>query len=278
MDIEQTARNMGWRPQEEYKGNPEKWVSAEEFVERGEHVMPILRENNKRLQKELENTKGQINTLKQAFEESQESIKALKQHYDESTARAVEAAKRSLRDELRTARESGDTEAEFAIMDKLDELRDTERKAKETPKAKEAPKKKNDSQPNADPEVTAWYEEREWFGVDKKRTKAITRIAEDLREDGNDMVGVEFLDECERILLEQEGEKEEEPERRPRSKVEGTPTRGNSRSVQAKSFASLPREAQQACLEDAERLVGKNKAFKTLDEWKAEYAKTYYET
>ena len=30
------AREMGWRPKEEWEGEPEKWRDAKEFVERGE--------------------------------------------------------------------------------------------------------------------------------------------------------------------------------------------------------------------------------------------------
>ena len=30
------AREMGWRPKEEWQGEPEKWRDAKEFVERGE--------------------------------------------------------------------------------------------------------------------------------------------------------------------------------------------------------------------------------------------------
>ena len=30
------AREMGWRPKDEWEGEPEKWRDAKEFVERGE--------------------------------------------------------------------------------------------------------------------------------------------------------------------------------------------------------------------------------------------------
>ena len=42
-DIEQTARDMGWRPQEEFRGEASKWVDAQTFVSSGENFLPILR-------------------------------------------------------------------------------------------------------------------------------------------------------------------------------------------------------------------------------------------
>lgn len=277
--LEKEARSMGWKPEAEYKGDPEKWVPAEDFVERGRQVMPILRENNKRLQRDLEATRSQLTSLQQAVEDSQASIKALKEHYTAQTQRAVEAAKRSLREELKTARDTGDTEAEFKIMDQLDEIRETERAEKAKPK--EEPKKEEPKKDEVPSDVRNWYKERDdWFGKDKKKTKVISRIAEDLREEGSELEGVEFLDECERLMKIQLGEIEEEEEeprtRRPVSKVESTPSRGAPRNG-AKGFSNLPRDAQQACLDMQHDLVGPNKAFKTLDEWKKNYAQTYFE-
>ena len=48
--VEQEARTLGWVPAEEFKGDPNRWVDAETFVERGHTVMPILRKNNERLE------------------------------------------------------------------------------------------------------------------------------------------------------------------------------------------------------------------------------------
>ena len=48
-DVEQEARLLGWVPQEEFRGNKDNWETAEAFVERGQHLMPIRRQNNVRL-------------------------------------------------------------------------------------------------------------------------------------------------------------------------------------------------------------------------------------
>ena len=37
-ELEARARRQGWRPKEEYRGPEERWVPAQEFLERGERV------------------------------------------------------------------------------------------------------------------------------------------------------------------------------------------------------------------------------------------------
>ena len=37
------AREQGWKPQDEYEGDPNKWRPAKEFVERGELFGKICR-------------------------------------------------------------------------------------------------------------------------------------------------------------------------------------------------------------------------------------------
>ena len=43
------AESMGWIPPERFKGDPERYIDAAEYIDRGEKVLPIIKENNKRL-------------------------------------------------------------------------------------------------------------------------------------------------------------------------------------------------------------------------------------
>lgn len=54
-DYEAEAREMGWVPEAEFKGDkkPAKFLPAQEFVERGETVLPFVQRENKRLKDEL---------------------------------------------------------------------------------------------------------------------------------------------------------------------------------------------------------------------------------
>jgi hypothetical protein len=62
-EIEAEAKGMGWSPLEEWRGDPDNWVTAEEFVERGKTVMPILKARNAELEQKLDNLSNQFTEL-----------------------------------------------------------------------------------------------------------------------------------------------------------------------------------------------------------------------
>jgi hypothetical protein len=269
--LEAEAKSMGWVPEDQFKGNKDHWVDAEEFVERGRKVLPILIANNKRQARELLSRDQKIDTLAQQLTNATTAIEKLEKHYTEANKRAVQNAKDSLKAELKQAREDGDVDAEERILGEIGDIQHREREAAKEPEKKiEAPKT-----PEIPDDMKQWYRENSWFGSpkpeDMKKSKAIARIAEDMRDEGNELVGVEFMNEALRIYEEQVGE----PTRQPSQKVETPNPRGGGRAS-SKSFASLPKEAKDACLADAEDLVGPGKRFKTLDDWKTNYAKIYY--
>ena len=77
-NIETKAREMGWKPLEEFKGNPDNWRDAEVFVERGEEILPIVRKDNEKLRAEVAQTKLETARLKALVDAGQEAIAELK--------------------------------------------------------------------------------------------------------------------------------------------------------------------------------------------------------
>lgn len=67
-DIEQRARDMGWRPKDEWRGPEENWKSAEDFVRIGENYMPVLKERLGKLEEELSNVRGEHAKTKSQFQ------------------------------------------------------------------------------------------------------------------------------------------------------------------------------------------------------------------
>lgn len=267
-DIEQTARSMGWRPQEDWTGDPEKWVDAEEFVERGEQILPILRANNRDLRDNVLTLKQQNDKLGHELAATRSIVQGLEKHFNESLQRQLTEQRRQLKAELKDAVEDRDTDRELDIRDQLDQLSDAEKAAKakqkeNQDKLKPAPK----TDPEIDPTFTAWKNENPWFGEDKKRTRAVVRAAEDLRDEGDTSTGLDFYNKA---LERAEGGKTT-----PVDKVSSGNSRSNSSSG-SKTFASLPAEARQACMDEVENFVGEGKLYKTEKEWKDFYVKTYY--
>lgn len=271
-NYEEQAREMGWVPEDKFKGPKDKWVDAKTFIERGEHIMPILQANKKRLEEKVLTQDKEIDSLRKSLEAADKSIKTLQKHYTEATKQAVEKAQKELREQLKMAREVGDVDAEEDIRDKLQDLKDS---SKEVENKEEG----NTEKPNEEslsPDFKKWQKENSWFGdtnsaENRKRTRAIIRIAEDLRDEGDKTEGFEFMDKCLDILEKQEGKQES---RRTVSKVEGS---GGGVRSGGRAFDSLPKEAKATCHDDADNFVGPGKMFKTMKEWEDHYAKLYNE-
>lgn len=268
------AKSMGWSPKENFRGNAEKWVDADEFVERGKNLMPLLRANNERLQKELLTRDAKIDTLTQKLEGATVAIQKLEHHYTEANKQAVQVAKNQLKAELKEARESNDVDAEQQILGQLDTIREAERTAAAQPEKKDPPNQPVENKSDLSPEFKQWHADNPWFGPDKKKTKEVSRIAEDLRDEGTTLVGRDFMDECVRIYEEKNGTPPADD--LPPNKVEGAAPRRSGTAT--KGFASLPQAAKEACWADAEDLVGPNKRYKTMAEWEKKYAEIYAES
>src|ERR1035437_41282 len=165
-NTEVEARQLGWVPEAEFRGEKERWIDADTFVERGKHIMPILQKNNEKLQGQLREESAKREKLETSLKASQESIAALEEHYTAANKRQVAEARTSLVKELKAAREAGDVDAEMQIMDELTqhaaaaEVKPAEKKEE----VKVAPKTEDL------PEVASFKASNTWYGSDLKKT------------------------------------------------------------------------------------------------------------
>lgn len=281
--VEAEARKLGWAPQEEFKGNKDNWIDAAEFVARGEQILPIVKENNKRLKKELDRRDATVTSLQEQLNNTNAILEKFEKKFAADARKQLDSAEAGLKAELRKAVEDRDVDAELELREKLDEVKEKKTELKAEEDAAEANKKKvTPKVPQVETEINTWMDENPWFtsekAADKKQTKLFNRIAEDLRDEGSELVGKEFLDEALRLYNEQYGEEEEESAPRKASKVA---TASNSRTpankdAGGKAFTSLPKEAQNACMEFADTLVGLGKRYATLAEWQKKYTADYH--
>lgn len=274
--VEAKARGLGWVPEAEFRGDKAKWVDAPTFVQRGEEIMPILRENNRRLEGEVETLRAQVADGAAAIKESQTAMQDLIANQTAATLTAVKDTKARLRASLRAAREANDFDLIEEIEDQLDDVRDTERKIEAKPKTTPAPSPQPTAAPAVDPEWAAWQRENSWFGKDKRRTALTMAEAAELREDpaNKGLMGRAFYDkaaEAADLILNPKAA---------HSKVEtnnssATPA-GDKGGGGKKSYADLPADAKAACDSDEKKLVGKNKAFKDQAAWRAHYVEQFF--
>lgn len=142
------AREMGWVPKDEFKGDPEKWRPADEFVRRGEEILPIVRQQNRKLQDQLEAQKKDF----------ADRIARMERVQEEGIKRAraeAEAELRQIRAQQREATAAGDTET----FDRLDARRE-QLAAEITRPAQQQP---GNEQEAHDAKVRAFADANPWY-------------------------------------------------------------------------------------------------------------------
>ena len=68
------AKILGWRPKEEWSGPAEQWADADVFLEKGRHVLPIMKQNNDRLMSTVQKQTEEIDTLRADLAENKEAM------------------------------------------------------------------------------------------------------------------------------------------------------------------------------------------------------------
>lgn len=219
---EQEATRMGWRPLEEFKGDPEKWVDADTFLKRGKEVLPIVRAENKQLTEALRRAEAKVDKLAETIKESRD-------FYSKVEQRAYERAKADLEQKLEDAADAGDT---ASVKRVTKEIVDLETEAAKKPAKEEA-------KPEQSAELTAWLEENPWFDTDKTMTIVATDYSAELGRQGVP-VSKQWAMITDHIRKEFP-HKFENPRRNGAPAVEGE---GSTRAPRGKSWSDLPSDAK----------------------------------
>jgi len=210
-EAEVSARKQGWTPKEEFKGDPEKWVDADTFVERGKEINSILRKNNARLEEKLE----KMSTTVEKF----------KDYYANIEKRAYEKAKADLEKKALEAVEEGDVEAYSEIKKQQEEL---EEPVIET------------QAPDANPVFDEWVSENKWYLDDKELHVMADGYGQLFSEQGYS--GKALFEEVKKQVMKRAPEKFGKKSGSPSVEAGGPAPKSGGRT-----FADLPKDAQQAC-------------------------------
>lgn len=272
-EVQAKAEKMGWIPPSRYRGEAERFVDAEEYVARGEQVLPIVRAQNQRLQGELEALKASQAETQAALARATAALEEIDERHTVATQKAVEQAHKDLKVRLAAAHEEGDHAAIAEITGLMIDLK--------TASAEDAPaKKKDEPKPVTPPpsvvppDLKEWQAANTWFGTDKRKTALALGVAQELRDSGTELTGVAFYEKVrEEVEATLNGGKPAE------SKVEGArgSDTGVSRPGGRSGFAALPADAKAACDAEAKAFVGNGKRYKTIEDWRKRYAELYFQ-
>lgn len=241
-NYESEARAQGWVSKEEFRSDERDWVDAETFVRRGREILPIVRKNNEKLLKELNEAKRDAQEAKAAAKEFQK----FQQEQYERKAQELEEKLSLIKQAKREAINSGDGDRVVELDDMTDVLKADIQKAKEAAVVKPIEPAKQDQV--VDVNLQNWLDKNDWFGVDKRTTGIANGLAEAIRLENPGLQGQAFLqkldEELEATLPAKFGKQ------KPKNPMDGEALNTSASGRQPKgkrSYDSLPGDAKAAC-------------------------------
>lgn len=195
--VEARAREMGWRPKEEFEGEATDFIDAAEFVRR----QPLF--------EKIEHLSKELKRIKQGHELLVEHTKKLK---DAEFKRAVQ----QLKDARKQAIAEGETERALAYEEKLEEVEQMRSEYNEQAAQLDQPAE------TEHPAFASWRSKNSWYGADEARTAYADALGRKLARQG--MSPETVLEEVTKAVRKEFAHKYTNPNRERAGSVE-TPVR-----------------------------------------------------
>lgn len=169
-DYEAEARDMGWVPEAEFKGDkkPAKFLDAKDFVERGETVLPFVQRENKRLKDELTKRDKDFDTrIEKLTKATEATLKKQREDHERQLS--------TLSSQREVALDKGDG-AEVRKIEK--QINDHKANAPQVEDVVEKPKP--DTSADNDTALASWQDANKWYGTDDTLTEAAIGISQNI--------------------------------------------------------------------------------------------------
>lgn len=241
------AAEMGWVPKEEWKGDPEKWRPAEEFVSRGENIIPILKDQIKKTRADLE----------MALKVNAKEIEAIKGEAYGKAKAEYEAKLRTLDAKELEAFQSGDGEAYIQVKKERAAVR---------PPSIPAPVQA----PQTNPVFEDWREKNPWYG-DPELTEYADFVGTKIAHETPGAPLADIYAKVTERVKKARPDKFTNPRRDEPGAVEGG-THSTGGKKNGKSFSDIPNEAQAQYARMAKNFERQGRKFT-----KEQYAASYFE-
>ena len=234
-NFEEEAGHDGWVTQDEWKGDPAKWVNAKTFVERGEQFLPIV---NAKLRKERERTEK----LERDVAELREGNRAFREFSEQALARERterERAVQQLEEQRAQAITDGDGQRAVALEREI-------REAGRQPVAKSN---------GMDVELAQWQADNPWYNTEPTMRAIADGLSDLVAAENPGLKGRSFLDKL------TEKVRKEIPHRfpdQPRTVPLGEENR-RKLETKSKTFENLPPQAKAAFVQFERTIPGYTK-------------------
>ena len=203
---ETDAREQGWRPKEEWDGDPEKWRPAKEFVERGELF-------------------GKIDSMGKELKETRKALKMLQEHHTKVKETEYNRAIGELKALQKKHLESGDSDGYLEASELLTDL-------KAEQKAREVAAELTPNQPH--PDFVQWVSANKWYNADIEMHDYADAVGQRYASNNPGMDPHEVLAYVSKQVRNRFKEKFQNPNREKPSSVEGS---NDTRQPKKESFS-----------------------------------------
>lgn len=165
------ARDMGWRPLSEWRGDPQAWRPADEFLRRGEEVLPIVRSRAQRAEAEVATLRDRMAERDRDFEDRLRRLDRVSQVALQNQAQQIgQYYQAQMREAVRRGDEEGWDALNRQYATEIGNLQTRAAEAYQTPTPEQQPQPKP-VPPEIDRAVRGWVSEREWWNRDQAMTK-----------------------------------------------------------------------------------------------------------
>jgi len=255
--VEQEAREMGWRPKEEWNKDPDQWRTAEEFVERGKKVVPILNDRIHKLTDEISYLK---NDMKMVLKLNQDQIqRATEEGYSRAEAE-YKVQLQALNDKARKAVEDGD----------VDEYDRVEKAKKDLKKPEKQTVQPQNNEPS--PEFKEWNKNNQWYTDNADLRQYADMLGHGIVTKNPNIPEKELFEAVEKEVKRVFAHVFTNQNRENAQSVEGGGSGGEQGGGKKKTWSDLPADAKKAYERQAKMLKQAGRDFT-----KDEYVKLYFE-
>jgi hypothetical protein len=280
------AKTLGWKDPADWKGAPPKngFVKASEYVKRGETVIPIIKSQLSKSEKENQRLAQEFAAYKT---EQAEKLARM----EKMNGAALKRQREQLEDEysarIDKATEVGDTAKVRELRAKeRDALKEFDAEAAET-KKEEKKEAKNGLPSDVQDTITAWIKENDWYDSDEDMQAVAIRHHGKLLRDHPSWTMEKNLEETRKYVVKRfpaefedksKTDDEDDKPRRKGSPVEGGGSRGGDsggRSAWSKIPADAQKQADKFIKDDGLFLSKGETAEKDLQKARERYAVEY---
>jgi len=247
-EVVDRARGMGWIPKDEFRGDKSRWRPADEYVQRGDEMLPIMKA-------QMAKYEAKINALQGTVDGQRENTEKLLKMSEKMEERSYEKARNDIIKKQSHAIKEGDSAAWESLENEKFNLEKPKPAVEVTPT------------PQVSPEVQAWQDKNTWYTTDEDMTAVANAHLQNMRRENPGVPMPTILTNLESRVKAAFPHKFENPARDIPAAVDSSSTAPPAESTGKKTYSSLPADAKEQC-----RMGIESKLFKT----KEDYVKSYY--